>query len=121
MNYCKYLRSASCWFLLLTLPSAFGGEPVRLSTDGTNKRDPVFTDGGRTLVYGIDDGPDLIRLMRMDLATQTVTPFFEDAGNKHNLEPAFSPDDRFVAFTQCTGNLTARLVIRDQKRTPSRL
>ena len=88
-------------------------DPARLTDDGVNKRDPQFVEHGRYLVYCVDDGPDLIRMLRMDMATRVTRPVFDDAGNKHQLEPSFSTDGRFVAFTECTGNLTARLVIRD--------
>lgn len=90
-------------------------EIIRLTTDGTNKRDPRYIEGGKTLVFCYDEGPDLIRMMKMDSKELKPTPVFEDAGNRHNLEPSFSSDGQFVAFTQCTGNLTARLVIRNQK------
>ena len=88
----------------------------RLTDDGVNKRDPQFVENGRYLVYCVDDGPDLIRMLRMDMATRVTVPVFNDAGNKHQLEPSFSTDGRFVAFTECTGNLTARLVIRDMEK-----
>lgn len=101
--------------LLLISTGATATEPVRLTLDGSNKRDPRFIDGGRTLVYCVDEGPDLIRMLKMDMQQRTAQPVFEDAGNRHNLEPAYSPDGKFVAYTQCTGNLTARLVIHDSQ------
>lgn len=88
---------------------------IQLTEDGTNKRDPRFIENGKTLIFCFDDGPDLIRMMRMDMKMRQPEPVFRDAGNRHNLEPAFSPNGNFVAFTQCTGNLTARLVIRNQE------
>lgn len=99
---------------LLSLSPAHSGE-TRLTSDGTNKRDPRFIENGKTLVFCYDEGPDLIRMMRMDMKLRKPEPVFRDAGNRHNLEPAFSPKEKFVAFTQCTGNLTARLVIRNQE------
>lgn len=101
-------------FCLLS-DSAVWSKEVRLTVDGTNKRDPRFIENGKTLVFCYDEGPDLIRMMRMDIETRKTEPVFRDAGNRHNLEPAFSPDEKFIAFTQCTGNLTARLVIRNQE------
>jgi len=111
------IHSVSCVLLawvLATGPGSASAELIRLTEDGTNKRDPRFVDNGRTLIFCFDEGPDLIRMMRMDMQQREPKPVFEDAGNRHNLEPAFSPDGAFVAFTQCTGNLTARLVIRNQ-------
>lgn len=88
---------------------------MRLTEDGTNKRDPRFIADGKTLVFCYDEGPDLIRMMRLDMGTRKTEPVFRDAGNRHNLEPSFSANGKFVAFTQCTGNLSARLVIRNQE------
>ncbi|MDA1017820.1 MAG: hypothetical protein O3A00_25600, partial [Planctomycetota bacterium] len=101
---------------LMAVSAVDAAEPIRLTTDGTNKRDPRFIENGKTLVFCYDEGPDLVRMMRMDLRKRVATPMFSDAGNKHNLEPSFSRDGRFVAFTECTGNLTAQLVIRDLKQ-----
>ncbi len=95
--------------------SAAQAEVIRLTEDGTNKRDPRFIEKGKTLVFCYDEGPDLIRMLRMDMKTRKSEPVFRDSGNRHNLEPSFSVDGKFVAFTQCTGNLTARLVIRNQE------
>lgn len=111
------LKSASIVgvVMFIAVQATNAGEPIRLTTDGTNKRDPRLIDNGKTLIFCYDEGPDLVRMMRMDMKQRVASPVFKDAGNKHNLEPSFSKDGRFVAFTQCTGNLTAQLVIRDLK------
>ena len=111
MNCYKCFLAAAT--LLVTATSVTAGEPIRLTTDGTNKRDPVFTDGGKNLIYCYDETTALIRMVRMSIDDRKVVPVFDDAGDKHHLEPAFSPNGRYVCYTQCTGNLTARLVIRD--------
>ena len=100
--------------LLLLLPAAALAQ-TRLTTDGTLKRDPHFTKDGSALIYCTDQTVALVRMMRLDLASGETSVVFEDAGDKHHVEPALSPDQRFIAYTQCTGNLTARLVIRDQQ------
>ena len=92
---------------------AIATEPVRLTTDGSLKRDPRFTDDGKTLVYCYDETPALVRMMKLNMADRTVEPMFEDSADKHHLEPTFSNDGKWVSYTACTGNLTARLVIRD--------
>jgi tol-pal system beta propeller repeat protein TolB len=113
------MRSCVILFIIIIVclasASSVQAEVIRLTEDGTNKRDPRFINNGKTLIFCYDDGPDLIRMMRMDMAKRRPEPVFRDAGNRHNLEPSFSPDGKFVAFTQCTGNLTARLVIRNQE------
>lgn len=97
--------------------TAFGSisaaEPIRLTNDGTLKRDPRFIEGGKSLIYCYDENPALVRMMKMDMADRTVTPMFDDSADKHHLEPAFSPDGKWISYTACTGNLTARLVIRN--------
>ena len=89
---------------------------IQLTSDGTLKRDPRFVDEGNDLVYCYDETPDLIRMMRMNMDDRKPKAVFEDSGNKHQLEPFYSPDKRYIVFTECTGNLTARLVIRDLEK-----
>ena len=125
MNCCSHQRSNEqnsarpIRFLILgmiALPLlATASEPVRLTSDGTNKRDPRFINDGNTLIFCYDQLPNLVRMMKMDLNDREPVPVFEDAGDKHHIEPAVSRDGRFIAYTQCTGNLSARLVVRDQQ------
>ena len=111
-NLCRMAHGVCLLLVLTTL--AFAGEPLRLTTDGINKRDPRFINNGQTLIFCYDELSDLVRMMQLDLDARDCTPVFEDAGDKHHIEPAMSSDGRFIAYTQCTGNLSARLVIRDQ-------
>ena len=99
--------------LMTSLVSA--DEPVQYTTDGTNKRDPSFIEDGKSLIYCYDETAALVRMMRINLPDLEPKPVFEDAGDKHHIEPSVSPNGRYIAYTQCTGNLTARLVIRDQQ------
>lgn len=85
---------------------------VRLTHDSRSKRDPVFIKAGNELVYGVDESPVQIRLMRLTMADRSVVPLHKDI-TRSELEPAFSPNGRYCAFTQNTGNLSMRLVIRD--------
>ena len=98
---------------LLVSHDAAHGEPKRLTSDGILKRDPHFIDGGKALLYGYDEQDDLVRVMRLDLETGKSDPFVADVGDKHHIEPKISPDGRFMSVTECTGNLTAKLVIRN--------
>lgn len=100
--------------LLSSIANAHAADMVRLTTDGALKRDPRFVEDGNRLVYCYDEGPDLVRMLQMKMDDRSITPVFEDAGNRHNLEPAWSPDGQWIAYTQCTGNLTARLVIHNR-------
>jgi len=100
--------------LLLAVTDAQAADPIRLTTDGALKRDPRFVGNEAKLVYCYDEGPDLVRMLQMKMDDRSITPVFEDAGNRHNLEPAWSLDGKWIAYTQCTGNLTARLVIHNR-------
>lgn len=112
MNCCK--AAILVMTLLLAPDLGLGEQPLarRLTHDGLLKRDPHFIRGGAELIYCYDESPDLIRMMRLDPKTGKSEPFFQDSGNKHHIEPKVSPDGRYMSFTECTGNLTAQLVIR---------
>ena len=97
--------------VLLCLLSPIGAAEIRLTTDGTNKRDPLYINGGQEIMYSYDETRALIRLMVMDAKELKPRPMFEDA-NKHQLNAAMSPDGKYIAFNECTGNLTAHFVIR---------
>lgn len=88
---------------------------IQLTHDGSMKRDPRYFGNGKEIVYCYDETPDLIRMMRMQSDELKPVPMFEDSGNRHHIEPEVSADGRYVVFTECTGNLTARLVIRDRQ------
>jgi TolB protein len=106
-----------CLIVCLTVSAtvAIAGDPIRLTKDGTNKRDPHFVEGGKSLIYCYDESIDLVRMMQLDMEQLTSAPVFADAGDKHHIEPEVSADGRYIVYTQCTGNLSARLVIRDKQ------
>ena len=100
--------------LLFSLGVSLQGGETRLSFDGNNKRDPLFIQNGEVLVYSYDEREDLIRAVRVDMADVKAgpTPIFDD-GRSHQTEIAYSPDGRWASYSECTGNLTGKLVIRD--------
>ena len=85
MNF--YSLTKGYFFLLGLITAGFSSAETRLTTDGSNKRDPVFIDGGATLVYGVDENRDLIRLKQLDLDTLESKPYYESA-NRHHVEVA---------------------------------
>ena len=103
-------------FFLIAVSLGFSGyaEEERITYDGSNKRDPIFIDQGKTLVYCLDEKDDLIRAVSLDLSDPESEPvaLFDD-DRSHQTEIAYSPDERFVTFSECVGNLTGKLVIRD--------
>jgi Tol biopolymer transport system component len=98
--------------ILFIAGSAFAAEPVKVTTDGRVKRDPVFIAGSKQLVYVALETPVLMRLMKHDMQTGKSVAMHPDA-TKSEFEPAFSPDGKFYAFVQSRGNLSLALVIHD--------
>jgi Tol biopolymer transport system component len=88
------------------------GEGRRLTHDGTLKRDPFFVPGGEQILYCVDENRVQIRLRRLDVESGESTPIHPDA-TRSQFEPALSPDGRYLAFNECTGNLMLKFVIRD--------
>jgi Tol biopolymer transport system component len=86
-------------------------EPVRLTTDGTLKQDPVFLKGG-DLVYTLLESPVLMRLMRLKPGEKAAAKLHPDA-TTNEFEATFTADAGTYAFVQSRGNLNMRLVIRD--------
>lgn len=88
-------------------------EPIRLTTDGRVKRDPVFSKpDGSELLFVVLDRPKQLRLMKLTLASGKVEPLHADE-TRSEFEPAVSRDGRFLAFVQNRGNLSLALVIKD--------
>lgn len=88
-------------------------EPIRLTTDGRVKRDPVFSKPeGSELLFAVLDQPKQLRLMRLTLASGKVEAVHPDE-TRSEFEPAVSRDGRYLAFVQNRGNLSLALVIKD--------
>lgn len=110
-----YLVLAICIAGLTSAANA--AEPVRLTSDGTSKRDPVFVPGSSDqLIFGTFETEIQISLMRLDLSNKTITRFHPQA-NTSEFELSFSPDGRYYAFVQSRGNLNLKLIIRDTKES----
>ena len=90
-----------------------GAEPVRLTTDGHAKRDPVFSSPQETeLLYVLLEKPNQLRLMKRSLVDATTVPL-HPGETRSEFEPAVSRDGHFLAFVQSRGNLSLALVIVD--------
>ncbi|TXT36154.1 MAG: WD40-like beta propeller protein [Planctomycetota bacterium] len=88
-------------------------EPIRLTTDGRVKRDPVFSKpDGSELLFAVLDRPKQLRLMKLTLANRKVESLHPDE-TRSEFEPAVSRDGRFLAFVQNRGNLSLAMVIKD--------
>lgn len=106
------MRLLMVW-LMLGATAVIAGQPVRLTSDGHPKRDPVFLNqAGTELLYVILEKPNQLRLMKLSLADQTSIPLHPQE-TRSEFEPAVSADGRYLAYVQNRGNLSLALVIHD--------
>ena len=110
MNCCKIVRSLTVAALFVTSVNA----QERITEDGRLKRDPVFVNQGKDVVYAVDESRVLIRLMRMNLQSKKASVLHKNA-NKNQYEASFSRDDRIKAYSHNKGNLEMQLFIEDTK------
>ncbi|MGP0069292.1 MAG: hypothetical protein ACLQGP_37540 [Isosphaeraceae bacterium] len=101
-------------FALLVASSASAAEPVRLTHDGARKMAPTFIDRGETLVYASHARPNLVALMQVSLRGGTGERVLPKVVN-HQLDPTFSPDGRFLAYSRTATSPQSELVIRDRR------
>lgn len=85
-------------------------KPRQLTTDGRIKRDPVFVDGGRSIVFTLQsDSPRLV-LAKLSLASRRVARVFPDA-TLPELKCVFSADQKTRAWLRITGNDRVSLLV----------
>lgn len=87
-------------------------EPVRITTDGTVKQDPVFPKGGEGLVYTVLESPVQMRLVRLKTGDKAAVNLHPDATTSE-FEATYTADGSTYAFVQSKGNLNLKLIIRD--------
>jgi Tol biopolymer transport system component len=96
---------------LLTTPIA-AAPPIRLTTDGQQKMDPVFVANGSEIVYAAQTSFDQISLMRLKV-TQRTSERFNPAASTTELSATFSKDEQTRAFIRNNANLHVLLVIQN--------
>jgi TolB protein len=84
---------------------------VRLTTDGTQKFDPVFVKPDE-IVYTALESAVQTRIVRLKLGDKSATKLHTDATTSE-FEATFTADASAYAFVQSKGNLNLKLVIRD--------
>lgn len=95
----------------LTVQATVAGEPKPLTRDGRNKRDPVYIDGGRRIIYTVQsDAPRLV-VMSLDRKTLEARRFAPKA-TLPELKAVFSQDGRATAWLRMTGNDQLALLVR---------
>jgi len=99
--------------ILFAMAAIQAAEPIRLTTDGHVKRDPVFLNPqGTELLYAVLEKPNQLRLMKLSLVDRTSTPL-HPMETRTEFEPTVSADGRYLAFVQNRGNLSLAIVIQD--------
>ena len=87
------------------------GELVRLTSDGRNKRDPIYVDSGRRVIYTVQsDAPRLV-LMTLDRKT-LVSRRLEPKATLPELKAVFSRDGRSRSWLRMTGNDQVALLVK---------
>jgi TolB protein len=89
-----------------------GGEPVRLTTDGTLKLAPVFIDKGDEIVFATHEAPNLVAVVRLKLSDGSRRRMHPTVVN-HQFDPAFSRDGRLHAYARSSTSPQTVLVIQD--------
>ncbi len=108
----------ACCGLLVLEAGAAGPQP--LTTDGRIKRDPVFVDRGRRIVYTVKaDAPRLV-LMTLDRRTGRSQRWAPDA-TLPELKAVFSATGNAVAWLRITGNDQVALLVRSGKKDVARV
>ena len=103
--------------LLVLAATTLEAADRQLTDDHRYKRDPVFLDAN-TLIYVVQARPEQLQLVQRDLKSGKQRPVHKDE-TRSELEPAVSPDGRFLAFLQSRSAASVGMVIEDlrQKKT----
>lgn len=108
------VRSTALLVLLGLVSVCPAAEPIRLTSDGRMKADPVVTPSGESIIFTTYEVPTLGRLMRLTLADKSLERFSPQAETSE-FEATCPADGSAWAFIQSRGNLNLRLVIRDSR------
>lgn len=117
MGCCKSLGKPILPAMLLLCFVSTGlnaDEPRQLTSDGTLKFAPVFTAGGREIVFATHAVPKQVALKRLKLSDgsqELVHPSLSD----HQFDPEFSSDGRYHCFVMSAKSPQLVLVIQDKK------
>lgn len=90
---------------------ALAGEGQQVTSDGRIKRDPVFIDAGKQIVYAAQhDSPQLV-LRRLNLRDGSNERLRADSALPE-FRPSYSADQQALSFLQMTGNDVLQLKVR---------
>ena len=100
--------------VVLSAANAYAEAPRRLTTDGSEKRDPVVGENGKASVFTLLRRPDqwcLVHLSLADLSTRRFHPMV----NNSEYDASFSADERVYAYLHNDGNLRTKVMIKDTR------
>jgi TolB protein len=102
--------------LAMTTSRALGaGEPGRrLTSDGLLKRDPIYVDGGKAVLYSVRHASPRLVLKRLNLETGESSRFHPKS-SLVEFRPGISADGETLAFQRMTGNDVCSLIVEDLK------
>lgn len=107
-------------WLVLCLGAAWAsaGEAIRITHDGQLKFAPVFTSGGREVVYAAHESANLVSLQRLPLAGGDHERLHPTVV-AHQFDPAFTADGRWHCYSMSSGSPQLVLVIEDAENRKS--
>ncbi len=91
--------------------SAWGGEPRRLTHDGTLKLAPVVLNSAGDVVFARHENPNLVALFRLKPETGQVERL-QPAVAAHQFDPAYSADGMWHCHAMSAGSPQLVLVIQ---------
>ncbi len=83
--------------------SSWCAEPRQLTADGLLKRDPVYIQEGRAILYSVRFGRPRMVLMQLDVKTGESTRFHPDSALVE-FRPVVAPEAQRMTFLRMTGN-----------------
>lgn len=93
---------------LYVMDAEGGGEPKRLTFQGTYNQTPAWSPRGTHVAFTARDERNVFDIFVLDLRTKEIKRVTQDQGN--NEEPSFSPNGRLLVFST-TRNGSRQLVI----------
>jgi TolB protein len=101
------------------VPTCNAAEPVRLTTDGRIKRDPVVWPDGKSISYSTVTDAGVSRIMRLNLADGS-TSLFHPQETQPDRELTVSSDGSVYAFVHVTPDgQRGMIIVKDSNRSKS--
>jgi len=102
-------------FALTSSPTLNAGGPTRrLTLDGLLKRDPIYMDSGKAVLYSVRHASPRLVLKWLNLDTGESTRFHPKS-SLVEFRPGISADGETLAFQRMTGNDVCSLIVEDLK------